>query len=76
MERNAFSSELENHAVKVVSAYIDLNPVRAGIVEDPKGYRWCGYAVAVAAEEEVRCGAAKAMGKERREMRMGEEVSL
>ncbi len=23
-------------------AYIDLNPVRAGIVEKPEQYRWCG----------------------------------
>jgi len=26
----------------------DLNPVRAGVVEDPKDYRFCGYAEAVA----------------------------
>lgn len=26
-----------------MAAYIDLNPVRAGLVEDPKDYRWCGY---------------------------------
>jgi hypothetical protein len=28
-------------------AYVDLNPVRAGIVEKPEGYRWCslGYHV-------------------------------
>ncbi|HBR95064.1 MAG TPA: hypothetical protein DEA90_12965 [Opitutae bacterium] len=31
-----------------VAAYIDLNPVRAEIVEDPKDYRWCGYAAAMA----------------------------
>ncbi|MEO0446755.1 MAG: hypothetical protein AAF191_11845, partial [Verrucomicrobiota bacterium] len=31
-----------------VAAYIDLNAVRAGIVEDPKDYRWGGYAEAVA----------------------------
>jgi hypothetical protein len=31
-----------------MAAYIDLNPVRAGIVEDPKDYRFCGYAEAVA----------------------------
>ena len=30
-----------------VSAYLDLNPVRAGLVEDPQDYRWCGYAAAV-----------------------------
>jgi putative transposase len=32
--------------VSTVAAYIDLNPVRAGLVEDPKDYRWCGYAEA------------------------------
>ena len=32
----------------VVAAYIDLNPVRAGIVKDPKEYHWSGYAEAVA----------------------------
>ena len=31
-----------------MAAYIDLNPVRAGLVEDPKDYRFCGYAEAVA----------------------------
>ena len=34
-------------AVQTVAAYIDLNPVRAGLVEDPKEYRHCGYAAAV-----------------------------
>ena len=29
-------------ALRVTAAYIDLNPVRAGIVEDPKDYRWSG----------------------------------
>jgi hypothetical protein len=32
----------------MMSAYIDLNPVRAGIVSDPKDYRWCSYAQACA----------------------------
>ena len=35
-------------ALRVVACYIDLNPVRAGLVTDPKEYRWCGYAEAVA----------------------------
>ena len=33
-------------ALATMAAYIDLNPVRAGIVEDPADYRWCGYAEA------------------------------
>ena len=35
------------HAARVMAAYIDLNPVRAGMVNDPKDYRWCSYAEAV-----------------------------
>ncbi len=37
----------EGQALRTMAAYIDLNPVRAGICEDPKDYRWCGYAEAV-----------------------------
>ena len=40
--------EGELATLSVMSAYIDLNPVRAGIVADPKDYRWCSYAEAVA----------------------------
>jgi len=30
-----------------VGAYIDLNPVRAGVVENPADYRWSGYGTAM-----------------------------
>ena len=30
-------------ALQTMAAYIDLNPVRAGIVKDPENYRWSGY---------------------------------
>ena len=39
--------------VKTIAAYIDLNPVRAGIVADPKDYRFCGYAEAVAKNDRM-----------------------
>jgi hypothetical protein len=39
-----------------VAAYVDLNAVRAGLVEDPKDYRWCGYAEAVAGSRQARRG--------------------
>lgn len=29
--------------LKIVAAYIDLNPVRAGIVQEPDDYRWSSY---------------------------------
>jgi putative transposase len=34
--------------LQTMAAYIDLNPVRAGLAADPKDYRFCGYAEAVA----------------------------
>ncbi|MDR2862924.1 MAG: transposase [Puniceicoccales bacterium] len=48
-------------ALKTVAAYIDLNPVRAGIVQDPKDYRWCGYGEAVARGGPVLSGLRHAM---------------
>ena len=41
------AAEVGDHAARIVAAYIDLNPVRAGIVEDPKDYAWSGYGAAV-----------------------------
>ena len=40
--------------VSTVAAYIDLNPVRAGLARDPKDYRWCGYAEAAAGSVRAR----------------------
>jgi len=40
--------EGEGHVLQTMAAYIDLNPVRAGIVVDPKDYRFSGYSEAVA----------------------------
>ena len=34
----------ESRLLQFVAAYIDLNPVRAGIVRNPRSYRWCGFA--------------------------------
>ena len=43
--------EGKGNPLQTMAAYIDLNPVRAGIVKDPKDYRFCGYAEAVAGNE-------------------------
>ena len=48
--------ERSRNALLTMAAYIDLNAVRAGIVKDPKDYRWCGYGEAVAAKGEARDG--------------------
>jgi len=39
--------EDDRYALSTVAAYIDLNPVRAKLVDDPKDYRFCGYAEAL-----------------------------
>ena len=44
--------------VGAVAAYVDLNPVRAGLVQDPKDYRWCGYAEAMGGNAVARRGLA------------------
>ncbi len=39
-----------------IASYIELNPVRAGLVEDPREYRHCSYAEAVAGGRLAREG--------------------
>jgi len=41
-------------ALRTMAAYIDLNPVRAGLVDDPKDYRWCGFAEALGGSKRAR----------------------
>ncbi len=47
-------------AARTISAYIDLNPVRAGMVADPADYRWSSYGEAVG-------GGTRGNGKKARE---------
>ena len=48
--------EGQGNPLQTIAAYIDLNPVRAGLVDDPKDYRFCGYAEAVAGVVEAKKG--------------------
>ncbi len=47
-------------ATRTIAAYIDLNPVRAGMVSDPAEYRWSSYGEAIG-------GGKKGNGKKSRE---------
>jgi len=50
-------------ALRVMALYIDLNPIRAGLVEDPARYRWSGYGTAVGgASKEAREGLTALVG--------------
>ena len=48
-------------ALATMAAYIDLNPVRAGIVEDPMLYEWSGYGEAAGGSKRARRGLCKAL---------------
>ena len=48
--------EGSRHCLMVVGSYIELNPVRAGIVSDPKDYRWCSFAEAAGGNTSARQG--------------------
>jgi putative transposase len=55
--------EGKGEALRTMAAYIDLNPVRAGLVKDSKDYRWCGYAEALGGSRRAQRGLCKALGK-------------
>jgi REP element-mobilizing transposase RayT len=54
--------ESEGSALRTMALYIDLNPVRAGLVADPKDYRFCGYGEAVAGNKAARSGIVRIHG--------------
>ncbi len=49
----------DGYAARVMAAYIDLNPVRAGMVARPEDYRWSSYG------EAMRPGASAGRAKAR-----------
>ncbi len=55
----------DGHAARVVAAYIDLNPLRAGLVRDPRDYRWCSYGEAVAGRRAARAGLQRVLFEQR-----------
>ncbi|NCD32800.1 MAG: transposase [Spartobacteria bacterium] len=43
-------------ALRTMAAYIEMNPVRAGVVDDPKAYRFCGLGEAMGGSMAARRG--------------------
>jgi hypothetical protein len=54
--------EPQGKALETMATYIDLNCVRAGLASDPKDYRFCGYAEAVAGNATARAGLLSILG--------------
>ncbi|TVR50059.1 MAG: transposase [Puniceicoccaceae bacterium] len=48
--------EGRRNSLQTVAAYIDLNPIRAGMANDPKDYRYCGYGEACGGVRSAREG--------------------
>ena len=65
----------EGHAARVVAGYIDLNPVRAGMVKEARAYRWSGWGEACAGVLRAREGIAAVM-LERELARSNAEVAV
>ncbi|MFC5454145.1 transposase [Prosthecobacter fluviatilis] len=55
--------EGKDEPLRTMATYISLNPVRAGLVQDPKDYRWCGYAEALGGSRRAQRGLCKAQAK-------------
>jgi REP element-mobilizing transposase RayT len=53
--------EKESSVLRVVAAYIDLNPVRAGLTRVPESYRWSGMAAADRGDALARAGLVSVM---------------
>ena len=73
--------EGRGNPLQTMAAYIDLNPVRAGLVADPKDYRFCGYAEALAGVPGARRGLreiwqAYAHGSERSKLSIDEALRM
>jgi putative transposase len=54
--------ESNQQILETIAAYIDLNCVRAGLAADPKDYRFCGYAEAVAGSRLAQKGISAVFG--------------
>ena len=68
--------EGDGPALGTMAAYIDLNPVRAGMVKDPKAYRWSGYAEAMAGKAGARAGLQRIARALLRRESVGEEEAV
>ena len=54
--------ERDSRALLPMAAYIDTNPLRAGIASDPAKCRWTGFGAAVAGDARARAGIVRLMG--------------
>jgi len=68
--------EGDDLALMLAGLYIDLNPVRAGKVLDPKEYRWSGYGRAVGGDRRAREGIRRLVESWGRRTGLSEEEAM
>ncbi len=61
--RQGSSVKKELDAVRAMAAYIDLNPVRAGLVKEAREYAWSGYGEACAGKRRGQRGLSRVLGR-------------
>jgi len=65
----------DGYAARVMAAYIDLNPIRAAMVQKPEDYKWCSYGEAVRPKnsKQARAGLRRVLGMSQRNTDKAEE---
>jgi len=65
----------DGYAARVMAAYIDLNPIRAAMVQKPEDYKWCSYGEAVRPQNNklAKAGLFRVLGLSQRHPSKAEE---
>jgi len=66
----------DGYAARVMAAYIDLNPIRAAMVQKPEDYKWCSYGEAVRSKggKLARAGLCQVLGMNQRSAEKADTV--
>ena len=67
----------DGYAARVMAAYIDLNPIRAGMVSKPEDYKWCSYGEAMQSKggEKAQAGICRVVAQNQNPQTMSEDVA-
>jgi len=68
----------DGYAARVMAAYIDLNPIRAEMVQKPEDYKWCSYGEAIRPKNNrlARAGLLRVLGMSKRQVDHGKNSDI
>ena len=66
----------DGYAARVMAAYIDLNPIRAGMVSKPEDYKWCSYGEAMQSKggEKAQKGICRVVAQNQKSQTISEDI--